>query len=143
MSRAPYRAATALFEESLAEGDRTACWVWPYSKTSHNIFGTVNLDGKACCVRRAAWSRVHRPLAKSETLRHSAGPQEVGCWNPWHQEVGPKRHRAALSEETRAEVRRAINAGERQADIARRLDISEAAVSLIKNGKPKARRSAA
>ena len=127
------------------------CIVWPYSRTKKG-YGLVTLTGVRCQAHRAVCRLAHgEPPTGSHQAAHSCGQGHEGCINPGHLRwATPKenahdqvahgtdpqgeRNAAAILSEAEVLSIYGLKGRERQADIARRFDVSQPTVADIHRG---------
>lgn len=139
-----------------AMNDVTGCWEWQRHRNNHG-YGKLTINGRGCYAHRLSYQLVKGDLPQGMEVLHSC--DNPACINPEHLSAGThsqnmkdctfkgrakmptvsvrgERNGAAkLREVDIRSIRRLLDKGWRQSDIAVRFGISQSQVSQIKRGK--------
>ena len=124
------------------------CWPWtgPYGGRASDRRPYFQAGGKRRIAYRWVYELVHGPLDDSLLILHSCdqGGYPIGCCNPKHMRTGThdenmtdmtERQRHGLSHHVVKAIRRLLEQGQTQQEIARLYGLSREAVSAIATGR--------
>jgi hypothetical protein len=124
----------------------SGCWEWSGSYASNGRYGSLQWNGEPWSAHRAAYSVAKGPIPQGMSVCHRC--DNTKCINPDHLFLGTQREnmrdaaskgrtargekcRSAITQATALEIKGALQSGEPQAAIARRLGVKPKLVNHI------------
>lgn len=130
---------------------KTQCWDWTSDMSSHG-YGRLSLgDGRRMKAHRYSWELHNGPIPDGLCILHKC--DRPSCVNPDHlfagtqlenikdmvskgrHQVGSRNSRAVLTEAKVRTIKKRLDKGDKQQEIADALGVARSLISLIKNGK--------